>query len=89
MKATGTPSQDPRAVAIGEEGDVMLAGQFNGTISFGGTEISSTTDAFEQDIFAVRLTGSDGGHVSSLRVGSRAEIASLSLAGGWQALPRR
>jgi hypothetical protein len=83
--ATGPGSVHPRTVTVQVAGDVVLTGEFCGTISFGGDEISSAGmcgaggSAFPWDVFAVRLAGSDGSHVSSVRVASRAEATRMAL----------
>jgi hypothetical protein len=70
-----------RSVALDPAGDVVLTGQFCGTISFGGAEISSAgvCSAGAEDIFAVRLAGADGGHLNSVRAGSRAEAPHITV----------
>ncbi len=78
--ATSTGSEFARSVDINDIGDVVLVGQFCGTISFGGAEISSASEcSMASDSFAVRFTGSSGGHVSSMRAGSRTEMTRMAL----------
>lgn len=80
--ATSDGNEFPRSAAVDDGGDVLLAGQFCGTISFDGAEISSAGECSTtvNDTFVVRLTGTGGGHVSSVRAGSRSEAARLALA---------
>jgi hypothetical protein len=63
----GTSGDDVRGVAVDGAGDVLLTGQFLGTINFGG---SSLTSAGVEDIFLAKLSGGTGGHVWSKRFGS-------------------
>ncbi len=77
---TGHGYQFPSSVVVDHAGAVMITGQFCGTISFGGDEISSANgclmsggSAAPNDIFAARLESLSGGHVSSVRAASRAE----------------
>jgi hypothetical protein len=83
MSATSPGYEIPSFVTVDEAGDVVLTGQFCGTISFGGAEMSSASvcftggSDFPEDIFAVRLAGASGGHVSSVRIASRAETTRI------------
>jgi len=63
----GTSSEDVRGVAVDGAGDVLLTGQFLGTINFGGPTLTS---AGYEDIFLAKLSGASGGHVWSKRLGS-------------------
>jgi hypothetical protein len=63
----GTGNDDVRGVAVDAAGDVLLTGQFLGTINFGGTNLTSA--GFE-DIFLAKLSGAAGGHVWSKRFGN-------------------
>ena len=57
-----------RAIAIDTRtGDVLLTGQFTGTIDFGGPPLTS---AGYEDIFLAKLNGMDGSHLWSKRFGS-------------------
>lgn len=74
FSATGTTGFEngiARSVAVDSRGDVMLAGTFCGTITFGGAVMSSgdNCSVSNSDIFVTRLANSDGAHVSSVRVG--------------------
>jgi hypothetical protein len=82
MTATSPGRQAPQSVTVDDAGDIVFAGQFCGTISFGGAEISSADQCSStaEDTFAARLAGTGGGHVSSVRVGSRTEMARMTLA---------
>jgi hypothetical protein len=80
--AMNSGSQMARSVMVDHADDVVLVGQFCGTISFGGPELSSASECSGWDIFAVRLTGAEGNHVSSVRAGSRADVARSALAPG-------
>jgi hypothetical protein len=63
----GTSGEDVRGVAVDGAGDVLLTGQFLGTINFGGPTLTS---AGYEDIFLAKLSGVSGGHVWSKRLGS-------------------
>jgi hypothetical protein len=76
--ATALTIQYPRSMVVNDAGDVVLAGEFRGTISFGGPELSSAAE-WQTDIFAVRIAGAGGGHVSSIRAGSRASVTRIAL----------
>jgi hypothetical protein len=58
-------------------GDVLLTGQFLGTVSFGGPNLTS---AGNEDIFLAKLSGVSGGHVWSKRLGSTAPDAGYGVA---------
>jgi hypothetical protein len=73
----GTSGEDVRGVAVDGAGDVFLTGQFLGTISFGG---SAMTSAGNEDIFLAKLSGASGGHVWSKRLGSTAPDAGYGVA---------
>ena len=57
--------QVAQAVAVDAQGNIVLAGEFDGTVSFGGGAI---TTAGESDIFVAKLDP-DGKHVWSKRFG--------------------
>lgn len=80
--ASGPGNLRPRSVTVDVAADIVLVGQFCGAISFGGMEISSTEQCSSsaEDAFAIRLAGSDGAHVSSVRAASRADMARISVA---------
>ena len=63
----GTGNDDVRGIAVDGAGDVLVTGQFLGTINFGGANLSS---AGYEDIFLSKLAGSTGSHVWSKRIGS-------------------
>ena len=63
----GTRTDWVRRVAVDGAGDVLLTGQFLGSINFGGPTLTSA--GFE-DIFLAKLSGASGGHVWSKRLGS-------------------
>lgn len=60
-----------RSAAVNAAGDLVLAGDFRGTISFGGPYLSSA-DASFSDAFIVRLAAADGSHLKSARAGGAA-----------------
>jgi len=65
----GTGSEDGRAAAIDSAGNIVIAGSFCGTISFGGPAMSSASACSFTDAFVARLDASDGSYRDSLRAG--------------------
>lgn len=65
----GNGSESGLATAVNASGDLVVAGNFCGTISFGGAPLTSATACSFTDAFAVRLSGADGAHLRSVRVG--------------------
>jgi hypothetical protein len=64
------PNLFGQSLIINRIGDLALTGSFCGTVSFGGNPLSSFESCVsDQDIFAVRLRGADGSHISSVRAG--------------------
>ncbi|WP_437928424.1 hypothetical protein WMF37_04015 [Sorangium sp. So ce291] len=57
----------PLDMAVTPNGDAVITGSFSGAVTFGG----STLEAAKTDGFLVRLSGEDGGHVYSVRIGDR------------------
>src|SRR3990170_6282915 len=55
------------AVAVDGNGDVLLTGSFQGTVNFGGGNLTS---AGLEDIFVAKYSGADGAHLWSKRFGS-------------------
>jgi hypothetical protein len=66
-KFGGTGNDNVRGVAVDPSGDVLLTGDFTGTINFGGADLTS---AGLEDIFLAKLLGASGGHSWSKRFGS-------------------
>ncbi len=64
-----TQAQFPGGVAVDSSNNVVMVGDFAGTISFGGQILSSAGDLSNQDIFIARLAASSGDHLSSMRLG--------------------
>ncbi len=64
-------------LAVDSAGDVFLSGKFQGSVSFGGTALTS---AGGDDIFLVKLAGATGNHSWSKSFGSTSGDASLGLA---------
>jgi hypothetical protein len=62
----GTGQQIVRDVAIDADGNILLAGEFNGPVDFGGGVVSS---AGQFDAFVAKLTPS-GEHIYSIRFGT-------------------
>ncbi|WP_438027053.1 hypothetical protein [Sorangium sp. So ce233] len=63
-----SPEIDPVDVAVAPDGDLVITGFFKGTVSFGGPALEAV-NASDADAFLVRLSGDDGGHVYSVRIG--------------------
>jgi hypothetical protein len=67
---TGNSVAAVDAVDVDANGDVIAAGNFQGTANFGG---GSVTSAGNNDVFVVKLKGSDGSYVWSKTFGGTAE----------------
>jgi hypothetical protein len=63
---TGLVDRQGAAVTVNSAGDVAIAGEFGGSISFGGQTLVSAGD--NPDMFAARFNG-DGMHLNSVRGG--------------------
>jgi fibronectin type 3 domain-containing protein len=63
-------------VAVNSTGDVFLSGKFQGTVNFGGTNLTS---AGADDIFLAKLSGATGAHVWSKRMGAASGDASIGV----------
>lgn len=70
--------QAGRSVAVGPDGGVVLAGNFVGSISFGGASLASAGAA---DVFVAKLDAA-GAHVWSQRFGSEAAEGPVGVAVG-------
>jgi hypothetical protein len=64
-------------VAFDSAGEVLLSGKFQGSVGFGGTALTS---AGGDDIFLVKLSGTNGGHVWSKGFGGPSGDIALSVA---------
>ena len=64
------------AVAVDGNGDVLLTGSFQGTVNFGGANLTS---AGSFDVFVAKYSGADGAHLWSKRFGSSGGNSEL----GW------
>src|SRR4029434_11182450 len=56
-----------RAITVDSNGDVLITGNFQGTVDFGG---GGLTRAGLNDIFVAKFSGVDGAHIWSTRFGS-------------------
>lgn len=65
----------PRSGAVNSSGDIVTAGYFCGSVTFGSHQLSSvgTCGAQDFDIFAVRLSGTDGSPLASMRAGGSSQ----------------
>lgn len=70
-KRLGDEGADQIVVALGatSDGDVIVAGNFAGTVDLGGGPLSAAGAAPSQDVFLGRLGAADGAHVWSTRLG--------------------
>jgi hypothetical protein len=62
----GIDSEYGSVVAVDQNGDILLAGYFMGSASFGGASLSSSGS---YDIFVAKYSGVDGHHLWSKRLG--------------------
>ncbi|XXT20763.1 hypothetical protein WME94_04240 [Sorangium sp. So ce429] len=60
----------PTDIAVAPDGDAVITGIFSGAVTFGGSTLE-TAEVSNTDSFLVRLSGEDGGHVYSVRIGDR------------------
>ena len=65
------PNLFGQSVIVNNAGDLAMSGMFCGTVTFGGPPLSSVGSCADsdKDIFAVRLRGTDGSHINSVRAG--------------------
>lgn len=75
----GTGDEVGNALAINSTGDIVVAGGFCGTISFGGPDLSSASGCANYDIFAARLAA-DGSYLNSTRAGGAGSEVGLGVA---------
>jgi len=54
-------------IAVGPQGDVVIVGEFRGTVDFGGGPLTSQGST---DIFVVKLRGNDGAFIWATRFGA-------------------
>ncbi|MRG94914.1 MopE-related protein [Polyangium spumosum] len=57
------------SVAIDSAGDVVIAGEFLGTVNFGGTDLASNMGS--RDIFVAKLAAATGNHVWSMALANQ------------------
>ncbi|WP_437288757.1 hypothetical protein [Sorangium sp. So ce406] len=60
----------PIDIAVTSDGDAVITGMFSRTVNFGGSTLENA-EGSSGDAFLVRLSGEDGGHVYSVRIGDR------------------
>ncbi|XYH99125.1 hypothetical protein ACMHYB_04975 [Sorangium sp. So ce1128] len=60
----------PLDMAVTPDGDAVITGSFSGTMTFGGSTLE-TAEVSDGDGFLVRLSGENGDHVYSVRIGDR------------------
>jgi beta-propeller repeat-containing protein len=65
------------ALAVDSAGDIVVSGKFQGSVSFGGTALTS---AGGDDAFLIKLSGASGGHVWSKRFGSTSQDIATGVA---------
>jgi PKD repeat protein len=67
-KRFGGPTDEyPWAIALDASGNVLVTGEFTGTVNFGGGPLISAGD---RDVFVAKYAGADGGHLWSRRSGA-------------------
>jgi PKD repeat protein len=67
-KSFGSATHEyPWSIAVDGAGNVLVTGEFTGTVNFGGGGLTSAGD---RDIFLVKLGGTDGRHLWSRRFGA-------------------
>jgi hypothetical protein len=75
-KFGGSGDEVGYGVVVDTAGDVFVSGKFQSTVNFGGSALAS---AGGDDIFLVKLSGSNGSHVWSKGMGSTSGDASLGV----------
>jgi hypothetical protein len=76
---TATVSENGHGVALDGTGNVVISGDFTGSIGFGGSMLSS---AGNSDAYLARFKGADGSHLGSIRLGGTGfESATMAIAG--------
>jgi len=77
----GDSAQVVRGLAVGPSGEVALAGNFHGSVSFGGATLTSngTGPYILGDLWVAKFEG-DGSHIFSARYGSGADEAANDVA---------
>jgi len=79
----GTSAQlVPTSGAVNSAGDIVSAGYFCGSVTFGSRSLSSVGNCSSQDfdIFAVRLSGSNGSPIAATRAGGSSPDAARGVA---------
>lgn len=66
--STGTFDRTIRGIATNTAGDVAISGNFCGSMSFGGSMLTSAGACSALDVFAARFA-TDGTHLNSVRMG--------------------
>ncbi|HEY4240462.1 MAG TPA: hypothetical protein VGM88_11630 [Kofleriaceae bacterium] len=80
--------QTAAAVTANSAGDIALAGMFCGTINFGGSGLAAANECdlsgpgttVPHDVFAARLSGTDGGYLNAVSAGGVADETTGSIA---------
>jgi hypothetical protein len=77
-RAMGSTGNDrANAVAADAAGNVIVAGEFSGTVDFGGGNLAS---AGASDVFVAKYAAGDGAHLWSMRLGGTGSDAATGLA---------
>ena len=74
---SSTNAEFGRAVAVDTNGDVYIAGYFQGSLNFGG---GNRTSAGDNDAFVAKFNGTTGAHVWSLRLGGTGDDRAFDVA---------
>jgi hypothetical protein len=78
MGSTG--ADEAAALALDSAGDVVITGQFFGTVDFGGGAVTNVSSYVQ--IFVAKYRGSDGTHVWSKRLGKLVATSPTSVGSG-------
>jgi hypothetical protein len=72
----GSGTDTATAVTVDAFHNIYVTGSFEGTINFGGDDLPSSGGT---DIFLAHLSGADGAHFASMRVGGAGDDAGLGI----------
>jgi len=78
--SSGTDFHSPKFATVDQAGDLVIAGSFSGTLTFGGQPLSSVSTWPDYDVFVARFSGADGAHLGSVGVGGTGDEACGGLA---------
>jgi hypothetical protein len=76
----GTGADEAAALALDSNGDVVITGQFFGTVDFGGGSVTNASSYVQA--FVAKYSGADGAHLWSKRLGKLLATAPTSVGSG-------